>query len=279
MIQSSFFRLLLLAIIIMGMACKKNSNVFEPPIEPEPIYLSDTQTIKLKTLVAQGLPSPYFGFTYDDSGYVTTINFGSGFHQYELEYKNGRLQKMVNIKSEDTLKYHYLEGRIAAVMQYTVRQTKNASYKMQYNEHGKLVSMLWFDFNENFPLDSVPTRQVLLQYHADGNLAKKDEFRADSAGTFNWTGSVEYSNYDKGINVDAFGLLKDSFDDFIFLPQVKLQKDNPLTVISKGVINDSKISYTYNYVNGLPTDKKGIMEFTRGADSGKVFNFTNRFTY
>lgn len=186
---------------------------------------------------------------------------------------------MINTKSGDTLFYHYTAGRVTAVMQYTELSKKTASYKMQYDQYGRLVSMLWFDFNTANPLDSVATRQVLLQYHFDRNLAKKDEFRADAAGKLQWTGAEEYENYGAERSVDAFALLKDSFDEFVFLPQVKLQQTTPALVISKGVNNDSKTEYQYSSVNGLPTEKKGRMEFTRGADAGKVFNFVNRFEY
>lgn len=260
-------------------SCKKYTSSYTPIIEYEEVYPDDTQMPRLKTLVAQGLPSPYFSFQYNDSGYVTAASFSSGFHEYLLEYQNSRLYKMVNTKSGDTLFYQYTAGRVTAVMQYTELNTKTASYKMQYDQYGRLESMFWFDFNTANPLDSVATRKVLLQYHMDGNLAKKDEYYAGASGALEWTGSEEYQDYGAERNVDGFTLLKDSFDEFVFLPQVKLQRNNPGLVVSKGVHNDSKIDYQYSSVNGLPIEKKGRMEFTRGADAGKVFNFVNRFEY
>ena len=58
---------------------------------------------------------------------------------------------------------------------------------------------------------------------------------------------------------------KEFFDTYLFLPQVKLQKNNPLKQQITGVQNDYEITYTYDFQNNLPVKKTGIMTQTRGS--------------
>src|SRR5687767_14087525 len=97
------------ATIISGVAmvsvlssCKKDTGTSHQPV-------TDVQKIKLKEVTVQGLPSPYFQYKYDANDFVTELNHESGFYQYRIEYKNGRISKMINntVVNKDTLVYYY----------------------------------------------------------------------------------------------------------------------------------------------------------------------------
>jgi len=89
----------------------------------------------------------------------------------------------------------------------------------------------------------------------------------------------QFSNYDQGTNVDDFYLTKDFFDAYLFLPQVKLQRNNPKEHVITGHQNDYEISYTYEYQNNLTVTKTGMMRQIRGKGSGQSLQITNRFSY
>src|SRR5262245_55297178 len=113
--MKKFLYLLALVPVVIGIAvaCKKNKEE-ERPV-PSPI--SDAQNIRLKEMVSQGLPSPYFHYTYDNNNFVTKLEHASGLLQYELQYENGRLVTMANntMANKDTLRYHYSSNRISHI--------------------------------------------------------------------------------------------------------------------------------------------------------------------
>ena len=123
-------------------------------------------------------------------------------------------------------------------------------------------------------------RKVTLAYYPDGNLEQYDDYNRINPGEVTLTNSVKFTGYDQGINVDDFYLLKNFFDDLLFLPQVKLQKNNPAHVTMTGINNDYSIDYIYQYnANNVPTQNSHTIAITRGSGAGQQFTGTDQFSY
>ena len=74
--------------------------------------------------------------------------------------------------------------------------------------------------------------------------------------------------------------LKDFFDDVLFLPQVKLQKNNPRRVMMTGLENDYELVNTYEYNSKkLPLKKTTRMKQVRGTGSGQELILTDHYSY
>lgn len=69
------------------------------------------------------------------------------------------------------------------------------------------------------------------------------------------------------------------FKTLLYLPAVKIQRNNHATEIITGTVNDYKITYSYQYTNGLPVIKRGTMIQTRGAGTGQTLIFSKQFSY
>ena len=78
-------------------SCQKEKDDIKVPVLPPPA-LDDKATIFLKDIVESGLPSPYFHFNYNDSGYVTNVSFADGFFDYDVNYSSKRVAFMENKK-------------------------------------------------------------------------------------------------------------------------------------------------------------------------------------
>ena len=268
--------LLIVTLVLLMASCSK-------PVDPKPVPPpppDDTKAVRLKDVQIDKLPSPYFLFTYNDSGYVTNLDFAKGFFTYQFQYENKRLVKMINTRDNDYLLYQYTDGRVTAIKHIdAVTEKPEWHYAFTYYANNQLKEIRWFAFEDNSK-DSLLQRKVVLIYHADGNLAEFDEYLRNVNGEVVWSGTVEFKSYDQGINVDDFYLFKEFFDDVLFLPQVKLQKNNPKQIIMSGINNDFKIDYTYQYNNkNQPLTKSFNMLQTRGSDAGAHFTGTERFSY
>jgi hypothetical protein len=80
--------------------------------------------------------------------------------------------------------------------------------------------------------------------------------------------------------VDDFSVLKkEFFSPYLFLPQVRLQKNNPgrQHIISAG--NEFDIRYSYQYRDGLPVSKTAIVTEKRGGVIEDPKTVTTQFSY
>lgn len=268
--------ILALACAVAFASCKKDTEHILP-VTPVPAPVDDAREVLLKSVVSQGLPNPYFLFTYDSLKYVRTISFASDFAVYNVAYKNKRVNEVINIRNDNKLTYTYSNGNVSAIDEFSgASGQKVMRYEMLYNEKRQLTQVIWFD---SFTNDSLqPKKKVLLAYHEDGNLSSIDKYY-NTTGELKWSSKHIFSNYDNKKNVDDFYMLEDFFDTFLFLPQVKLQQNNPQLELVTGDVNDYRITYTYQYNNDLPKNKSGMMTQTKGASQGKTFAFTNLFNY
>jgi hypothetical protein len=266
---------LFIAVIVVAASCKKDP-VYRVPVDTP---VKDIQTIRLKEVIEQGLPSPYYQFVYTDSGYVSHINFADGFITYAISYKNQRIYKMVNTRFNEQLTYHYTAGNVSYITQHNALGNKTRSYAMSYNSNKKLAEVKWYVFMNNGQ-DSLLQRKAVLTYDAKSNIVKNEDYRLNVNNEFKLSTTTKYSDYDDGINTDDRYLLKADFGGhLLYLPQVKFQMNNPHVVTITSADTEYRIDYTYTYQNTLPVIKSGRMEQTRGSEAGKVFQFTNQYSY
>jgi len=262
-------------ILMMGISCKKECNT---PPPPPPVSLDDARSVLLKDVIAERLPSPYFHFTYDNKKYVTQINFASGFSIYNVEYEKKRVKKMTNINNNNSILYSYSNDQVSEINEFSGSTgNKNFSYRFSYNTNNQLIQVRWFDFSTNSNGDLYKTSE--LTYQMDGNLATIDHLHGVSPGQLGLSKRDVFSDYDTKTNVDDFYLLEDFFDTFLFLPQVKFQKNNPQKQRITGVDTDYDIVYTYEYQNNLPVKRTGIVTKTRGSGTGEPIQIFNHYNY
>jgi len=268
--------ILFLLIMALGNSCTKYKQVIEPVPLPA---LNDTATILLKDIVSDNVPSPYYHFVYDSNKYVTEIHFASNLDIYKLEYDNKRLKRMLNINNNNRLEYTYTNNMVSLITEISgITGEKRYEVFFDYNSNNRLVQVNWFRFINNGATRR-PYRRVMLTYYADGNLASTDDFHAEADGPLEWNSNKQYKDYDNGINVDDFSLLKNFFEPLFFLPSVRLQKNNARTEIITEIQNDFTINYHYEYHNGLPVTQEGTMTQTRGNGIGETFNFSIAYSY
>jgi hypothetical protein len=236
--------------------------------------------VRLKDVTIDHLPSPYFHFVYNDSGYVTSLDFASGLFKYELAYEHNRVTKMTDISNNYFLLYQYTNGDVSSIKHINSRTGKPEwHYDFTYYNKHQLSEIRWFGF-ENNSRDSTLERVVQLAYYPDGDLSVFYEFRKNQDEYVVWSRTVTFDDYDQHINVDGFYLLKDFFDDVLFLPQVWLQQHNPVHVTGTSPAEDYTTEYTYQYnFDNVPLKKTAHRIVTKGANTGKEFTGEERFTY
>ena len=131
-------------LFLVAISCRKDSIKNPPPPVEDPV--SDARTILLKSIIEPGLPNPYFSLSYDANGFATGINFADNFQMYQVDYKNNRVDKVTNTKNPQTLQYYYTGKHVSYVSQVNLDGTKNNSYKLLYDQAGRLSSLQWFEF-------------------------------------------------------------------------------------------------------------------------------------
>jgi hypothetical protein len=270
----SYFSVLVFFVVI---SCRKDNIQNSPPPVDEPV--SDARTVLLKSIVEPGVPNPYFSLSYDANGFATGITFADSMHIYQLSYKNKRVDKVINTTFNQSLQYYYSGKHVSYISQVNGEGIKISSYSFHYNASGLLKTLMWFDFISD--TDSVCTRKVQLDYTPGGNLSSYEDYRGNESDHYalKLIATHTYSNYDNGVNVDDFGIFKEFFSQLLFLPQVKLQKNNPGVEIIQGVTTDLRLDYHYRYQNGLPVEKSGTLKVTRGPNTGSEFPFSVQMNY
>lgn len=261
----------LMAIVSLGIAASSTKN------NSSGRTFDDARPVLLKEIVTKSLPNPYFHFTYDSLRYVKQISFAAGFSVYNVEYENRRVKKMINTTTGNFLLYSYRHGQVSEINEFSaLTGDKIFSYCFSYNDDYQLTQVLWFDFANGD--EGNLFKKSELTYHADGNLDIIDHYSV-SAGQVNWVKTIQFSGYDDKTNVDDFYLLGDFFDTFLFLPQVKLQQNNPARQLIASPGGDYEIVYTYCYENGLPVEKTGVSRLTSRESNGGLAQNIHLFSY
>lgn len=272
--MKKYFVPLATVLLLSGIHCKKDRMAGQPgPSVP----LDDAKNILLKEINVQSSPSPYFHFTYDNKNYVTQINFASGFSIYNVEYENKRVKKMTNIQNNNSLVYSYSQNRVSEINEFSGQTNeKRFTYKFSYNTINLLTEINWIEFLTNST--GIIYKKALLTYRADSNLASIDLYY-NTTGTLDWIKKDSYSQYDNKTNVDDFYLMKDFVESYLFLPQVKFQRNNPLKQHTSSVQNDYEITNSFDYQNNLPVKRTSTMIQTRGSGSGQSLQSSSVYSY
>lgn len=266
-------------LLLLGMfaSCSKDKPTGPEP-QPQPVdTTSDARTILLKQIDEQRLPSPYFRFTYDQNKFVTDITFAAAIGVYKVEYENKRVKKLTNTKNGRVLKYVYDNNRVTVINEFALSGKQRFRYDLSYNETGKLIQLDWVEFSDSE--SGVLFKQAKMSYHADGNLARMEVW-LNNAGSMELSLQQEFDEYQNTINVDDFYLVEEFFDSFLYLPQVKMQINNPRKHFIKSNTTTYEITYSYNFNSQqLPVKKSGVMVQTRGPEQGKTINISTTFSY
>lgn len=268
-------RIVTALLVLVLASCGKDEPTIPVPVPAD--TLSDARNILLKEVNELKLPSPFFKFVYDEDRFVTEASFASSLDVYKMEYENKRVKKVSNTKNGRYMLYNYINGNVTSIDEFGLANQKLVSYEFLYNASGKLVQVNWKLFAENAGGEIY--KQHKLSYHADGNLAKLETWVNEPA-PLHLSSTQTFDEYDSSINVDDFYLMKDFFDSYLFLPQVKLQINNPTKHTISSDFTTFKIDYLYELnSNKLPLKKVGLMTQIRGTEIGKTFKTQSTFSY
>ena len=241
--------------LAMIVACGGDASVTDPGTQPQP-------AVRLKEIVIDRLPSPYYHFDYDASGRITAASYSGGFGTYQVSYAGDRIDRMTNSGAAalDHIKYRYgTDGRVDLV-QYVDRNGVTFTLVEYTYENGKLTGI---ERSQRVTAGMIVDKTMTLAYGADGNLATITEHRLPIAGVQSDATSItRFEEYDSGINVDGFSVIhNEPFDHLVLLPGVHLQKNNPRRETRTG----DGVNYTVAYAYGYDTDGKRPLTKTGGS--------------
>jgi hypothetical protein len=235
--------------------------------------------ILLKEINIERLPAPYFQFTYDNNGFVKQVGFSNNFSNWKVQYQNNRVIRMID-KFNDTIAYSYSGDKVVYIKHTNSSDGRTVfTYSLTYDNTGLLKEVQWWDFVTSNG-DSALFRKTDFSYYTDGNLQEYIDSTGDFLGHLAFAARAKYTNYDQNPNVDDITILKNFFDDFLFLPQVKLQKNNPAHETYEGVAEDYSFDFAYHYNSKkLPVEMDQATLVTRGNQVGFHSTSTTLYTY
>ena len=239
----------------------------------EDTSVSDAQRIRLKEISVQGMAASYVKCTYDERGFVTNMGYESGNFQYKIEYKDGRICRMINnaFAENDTLLYFYTGKNVSRIDWIVPGNGKRQELALYYDTNNRLVQLNFrkTSFNNIF-------KKMLFFYNSDNNMIRC-EIYYDSGNGLLLTNTYLFEEFDNKKNVFPNELLKEYH--LYFLPQVKLQQNNSLSSRLLGIHNDFVSRNNFQYDNNLPIKKTTILKQTRGAGAGMIRTGTSLYHY
>ena len=270
---------LIASLAILALTSCDKDDTKDPGIGPN--HPSDAQSLRLKDVTVRNLPSPYYQFVYNDSGYITNVNFAGGEATYVTKHNDRIISEIRNEHpiNKDRLQYVYENKKVSIVK---VLNEAGEVYKRAFLTYGvsdRLHKIEWEIKQQDVGFASYIT--LNFSYHADGNLMQMIRHYHAIPGRQNeMIRSDLFDNYDNKINSDGFSLLHLSNEHLLLLPRVKLQLNNPGRNIRTGDGINYKIEYRYTYdAQGRPLSKTGDFLFTNGPDAGQRFETLASFTY
>lgn len=271
------YALLTLTFVLILVSCKKdNVQVLTNP---------PGQTVKhilLKDITIPNLPSPYYHFEYNLDSSVSKADFASGFTIYDVLYNDNRISEMRNttIANHDTLRYLYDNAGKLAMIKF-INQSNVIYRHVTFSYEGGLIKEIGWDHKEG-NADFLTDRTVTFTFYPDSNVKTITDHRPATTGITEETDITTFEKYDKGVNVDDFGLVHDGIHDHLFLLQgFRLQENNPgKETLSVNGVNFYTVDYTYTYNSDkTPSAKTGDLLFLSGADAGKRFVTNSFYSY
>jgi len=278
--------LLIAFFVFAALSCHKDPAQPPPthnpgPPAPNPEHPADIAAVRLKDINEPHLPSPFYHFEYNDSGYITNSSFSSGLGNYDLVYSNKRLfqMKMNTLPNKDILEYSYLNDDVVTI---NITNKNGVNYRRAHLSYTASHQLKQLDWELKVSDGSFAPEQTLkLSYNPDGNLKELiTHYHALGAQTDDQF-TDEFEDYDDKVNVDAFSLLHSDQNHHLYLlPGIKIQLNNPRRNIRTGAGVNYDVSYTYTYDNkGRPTFRSGDLLWLSGDDSGKHFQVSTTFSY
>jgi hypothetical protein len=269
----------LYVVLVAGIlfSCKKDKQG-NGPVTPPP---SDIQQVLLKDVIVQGLPSPFYHFVYDDSGYITQSSFSSGIRMYEINYAGRRISEIKSIHpiNKDRMVYQYQDGKVILVKYINEAGVNFKRCFISYNLSGQITEMEWEI--KNGQAGFVLQQAFSFLYYPDGNLKERQDQRYRIDGQQDEALYIDrFENYDAKMNVDGFTQLHNEDDHLLLLPGKNVQKNNPGKEIRSGTGIHYEINYNYTYnETGRPVGRNGSGSFTNGPNAGQTFQLNTSFTY
>lgn len=254
---------------------KEKINVRPAPGPEEP----GTNAVLLKEIIQEKLPSPAYHFFYDRKGKVRKIELSSGLISYDVVYEGQQLARLENKKHQSGLQYYYEDNRVKSIFYYKgTEENLETVYHLEYHFNGLLKSLNQFRYL-NIKMDSVLERGFNFLYNDDGNLASVEEKRIGENGEMVFAKAMMYAEYDEGRNMEGTGILRDFFDELLYLPEITLQKNNPVVVKMATAGAKFLIRNHFQYQGEIPVLKMSKMTQTGGSGMGDSFTFVTRYTY
>lgn len=278
--------LLIAFFIFAATSCHKDPAQPAPNHDPGPPapnsdHPADIAAVRLKDINEPHLPSPFYHFEYNDSGYITNSSFSSGLGNYDLDYSNRRLfrMKMNTLLNKDILEYSYLNDDVVTI---NITNKDGVNYRRAHLGYTASHQLKQLDWELKVSDGSFAPEQTLkLSYNPDGNLKELiTHYHAVGSQTDDQF-TDEFEDYDDKINVDAFSLLHSDQNHHLYLlPGIKIQLNNPRRNIRTGDGVNYDVTYTYTYDSkGRPTLRSGDLLWQSGDDKGKHFQVSTTFSY
>jgi hypothetical protein len=265
---------LIIALCAFFHSCKKTDD--PRPHDPPP-PAPGTKVGMLKDINVERLPSPYYHFDYTDQGVTTEVGFASGLYVYDVSYKNGLIDRMVNRIDRWALNYEYDNGKVVSIR---LRKPNNSIvYHYTFDYQDNKVSEIRYYLASVSGADSIFFKKVLFFYYDNGNLERYEKYFDNTGEHLEWSITEKYSDYDNGKNVDGFRHYKDFFDHVLYLPGVQFMKNNPRRIDITTQSTDYIFNDTWTYANGLPVSKLSRWKETRGPNAGREASGNTTFSY
>ncbi|WP_276483151.1 hypothetical protein [Paraflavitalea pollutisoli] len=257
--------LMLLVSILSLSACRKDKCPTEPPPNPKPI--NDIPAVQLRTMSVDKLPSPWYAFTYDTEGYITTLNHAAGVIRYDIDYLNGRVRTLQANKgvpgnvNKDILRYTYSNSLVATITVTNSNKQVYRAAKLTYTAAHQLQQLTWqIDTGSNVLIDE---QTLTFSYYPDGNLRTIDFHQLPVSPFLDTRYADHFEQYDTKVNPDGFALLHTPLHHPVLLPSIRLQKNNPgryYRTSAAAATFDARYTYTYDAA-GRPVRKTGPVSF------------------
>jgi len=254
-------------VLYMMQASCHCKDALPPAVKHPP---TDRVDVPLKEIVVRSSPSPHYGFTYNDSGYVKSINFSSGLFTYNYYYKNNLIDSVTSNSTDARyLLYRYSAQLVKSVQQYDDTGLRLTVF-IDYDRFDRVTKMEWK------PTSAPPDEKIVeFEYYDNGNLKRmKSTYRASGISSV-----VDYEAYDNKRGVEGFGIFKDFMDHLVFLPRAKFQYNNPVRMKVVSGPNERIIRHEYVYRDSLPVERNSITQVTAGPSAGQQFTGHTTFTY
>src|SRR5689334_4476402 len=129
-------RAALAAALTLITACGGDTPITNPGDQPLP-------TVRLKEIVIDRLPSPYYHFDYDATGRITAASYSGGFGSYEVRYTGDRIDRMINSGAAALAHIQYIyddAGRVGGV-KYVDRNGVTFTTVFYTYENGRLTNI------------------------------------------------------------------------------------------------------------------------------------------